>query len=414
MLAAAGPGVLVEVPGGGRTFIDAGELAPEAPGTVAPQGYTVRVRPGEAGEEVARGGLPVRTLIERAGVDPDSFGYLTVTRPDGTSAFLPASDFASAPPFEGGKPALVSVDVGSTRFFRPLTGSEDVNAEDNIATASGEALLLGLRDGNILQVRASATPRSAPAGTSVRFSAGAGGALPGERVSFHWSFGDGTTAEGAAVTHRFSGSGSYEVRATAVGSDESGGESGPIAVVVGKPPKAAQPGATLNAGKAKPPRKGGTGEGGREGRGGNGTEPSGAASPAEGTGVPSETGAGAPSEAGTGVPATPLPGLIPTAPPAEEPAPERSEAPTPPAAKAPQPAPSLPGGETVEGILVADALGPGVASAERGSAAAGGSESAAGASDDGGATVPAAALLVLALLTAGALLEWRGTRPRLR
>lgn len=438
--AAAGPGVQLSVPGGGQVFVAADELQPGAPGTIEPQPYTVRVRPGEAGEEVARGGLPVRALIERAGVDPGSIGYLTVVRPDGTTAYLPGSDFAEPSPFEGGKPALVSVDVASTRFFRPVFGGEDVNAEDNIATASGEALVVGLRQGNVLKVEASAKPSSAAAGKAVRFSASASGALAGEQVTFRWSFGDGASAAGATVSHTFSGSGTYRARAMAVGSAESGGESGPVNVVVGEPQQKSKSGSAgkKNGAKSKsgaggPSGKGGegSGKGSKAGSGnGAGTAPGGGA--ADGTSNGSSSGTGA--ETGTGLPAVREPSTVapstvtPTAPlplpqelaaPPQAPAPE--EPPPAPAQEEPrlqQPPATAPlAGETVEGLLVADSLGP-LSAAElaeaAGSAASQSAPSAAADATSGGASVSLAALIVVALLAGGVLLEWRAPRRRSR
>src|SRR5262249_35425686 len=162
--------------------------------------------------------------ISLAGVDPDGIGYLTVPRADGTTAYLPSSDFADPPPFPEG-PALVWVDVNSTHFFRPVLNSEEANAADNIASVGGEALQIGIHDGALLRVEGKASPASPDAKESVTFSASAERPLAGEKLSFRWSFGDGSSAEGATVRHAFQGTGTYQVTVAARGSMESGGES---------------------------------------------------------------------------------------------------------------------------------------------------------------------------------------------
>ena len=197
--------------------------------------YAVRARPGEAGESFTRLGVSLRRLVAESGADPEAIGYVVVPRPDGTDAYLPGADLAEPPPFEGGLPVLVSADSGCIRFLRPATGPEDANGEDNIASC-GASLTIGVRDGNLLTVRASASDPTPDAAETVSFEATAEGAKAGETIEgYRWSFGDGTSAEGAAVAHAFTAAGSYKVTVTASGSEESGGESAPLTIVVGNP-----------------------------------------------------------------------------------------------------------------------------------------------------------------------------------
>jgi PKD domain len=421
--AATGPGVLVTGPGVTKQFIEASELAATAPGgTNGALPYTLRANPGEAGELINRGGMPVREVITKSGADPDTPGYFTVPRPDGTTAYLPGADLSEPPPFPQG-PALISVDVNSTHFFRPVTADpNDVNAEDNIATPAGEALTIGLHDGNILTVQAVAAPTSIQSGQAVQFYGGSSGGKSGEVISYRWSFGDGGSAEGPSVSHTFSGSGTYAVRVTATGSAESGGESGPVEVVVGNPPTTPKPGAAPTKAKPKqkhkaddPSGKGGQGGGGSGSgsRGGSGSSHSGntGAEPGGGDGsaepAPNEVSGGS-----TPAPATPEP--EPTVPPEGEPPPPTEANSPAPAAKPAAAAPPRPSGELVEGTLVADLFEPAAAAAGSASSSSG-SDSAPGAIDHGGgASVPVAALIVLGLLASGLLFEWRRARPRLR
>ena len=211
--------MVVNLPGSGQQLVSAEAIRG---GSTSHGSYTLRARAGEAGQPETRPGMTVRAVIELAAGDPDASGFLTVPRADGSTAYLPLTDFSEPPPFPEG-PALIAVDQASIRFFRPLfepSNLNEVNAEDNIATTSGEALTIGIREGNLLTVQASASPSSADAGQVVRFGASASGAKEGESVSFRWSFGDGATAEGATVTHAFGGSGTYEARVTAVGSEK--------------------------------------------------------------------------------------------------------------------------------------------------------------------------------------------------
>jgi PKD repeat protein len=197
--------------------------------------YSVRAHPGEAGEAFTRTGVSVRQLITLAGIDPEAIGYVVVPRPDGTSAYLPGPDFATASPFEAGLPVLVSADSGCIRFLRPLTADPgDVNGEDNISSC-GSPLAIDVRDGNVLSVRTGPSSPTTKVGTPIRFSASAEGVEEGEEVTYEWHFGDGADATGQTASHAFTAPGSYKVTVAATGSMESGGESSPLTIVVGKP-----------------------------------------------------------------------------------------------------------------------------------------------------------------------------------
>ncbi len=412
--------VVFALPGGATKTIYEAELKAGAHTDT----YRVRAHPDEAGSEFTRTGLPVQTAL--AGQD---YGYLTIPRPNGTTAYLPGEWFEGEGAFEGGKPAIFSFEEGSTRFVRPLLANkpEDVNAEDNIATPSGEALTIGVHTGHVVEVTVTPSTTSTTAGSAVWFTASVVG---GGAFNFTWTFGDGSSAEGAEVSHSFSGSGTYLVRATATGTggDESGGESGPVSVVVGDPPSTETPGAstTPQAPKAKPTGSPGKG---REGRGGKGTKPAPGGGSKEGSQISGDSSAqrgDSPSgrtraSASTESPApsvaapSPEPSTVPPPTPAE-PAGRDSPEPSgccsgesPPAGS---PRPSQSAGELVEGRLVGDDLGPAtVAEAVGGSTEGEGSRSAPGAVGKGGFGMPVVALIVVALLAGGALFEWRRSRP---
>jgi PKD repeat protein len=451
--ATAGPAIVVEGPAGVRSEFD--EEAVAANRDVEPRNATLRANAGEAGERIGiPKGLSVLHLIELSGAEAEAVGYLTVPRSGGSVAYLAANDFVGAVPADG--PATVWVDQGCTHFFRPAVGSEP-NAEDSIVSC-GAPLAIGVRDGSLLSVSAAASTATATVSTAVEFTAGATGALPGERISFRWSFGDGASAEGARVTHPFAASGSYRVTVTATGNEESGGESAPVTLVVGNPPAGPGVGAGPEVEKGKKKRKphgtggkdangrgdgkggkgngAGTGDDGSGKGGGDGTGDGGAGGSEGGT-VASGAGREGAGESNAGSESSfaPVPFSIPEPPPSEvspfseAPFPASpaapSEAATSPAAATPTPAnPDAPSkgrggaapsvGQTVRGQLVADLFEAGSPEAgSGGSSADTAAESFASAPPSGGGSVPVVALLAAGLLAAGVLLEWR-RRPSRR
>jgi hypothetical protein len=420
--AAAATGVRIDGPGGAQGFVSEAELkaAAEAEPT---REYLLRATPGEAGTSTPRRGVPVRALIESAGIAFDPEGFVTVPRPNGTVAYLPTADFEEpSPVFEEGKPAVFSADSGSIRFLRPLIAAdpEDVNAEDNIATVGGESLDVGVRGGHVLEVTATATSTSLESGAAVTLTAAVTGGLPGEAISFSWSFGDGSFAAGTTVSHSFAGVGTYEVRVTATGNEESGGESRPLDLVVGNPPVTETPGATTTA-EPKKARKpdGAEGKEARQSgaRGGSGSPGAGAGGNGSGGGEGSGGEGGGTDRSAEEAEVTRPQGLaapsVEAAPPGPSPRPEdRPPGVAAEVAKAPaDPSTAAPAGELVEGRLVGDDLGPvDLDEALAGSAAGQGSPSAAGSAGGSGRTVPVAALIVVALFAGGALYEWRRGR----
>ena len=420
------------LPGGGTEAIPSTAL-PLTGGEVVNETCVLRGHPGEEPQPTTHGGLRVAKVLEEFGVG-NTFGYLTIPRPNGTVAYLPREYFFDPSPFEGCEFPTFSYD-GNTKFFRPpLAGDpNDVNAADFIATVSGEPLAVGVHDGRVVKVQATASTTSTTAGSPVRFEATVEG---GGAFDFAWTFGDGETATGGSVEHAFSGSGTYLVRVTATGTggDESGGESGPVEVIVGNPPTTEAPGATTTPQPTTATPTGAPGKA-REGRGGKGSKPapSGEGKPKRGRSSNDDSSAqrGAspadrPSSHSPEAPATPtsspppeLPATV--APPspvepsegdsAEPPGCCSAESPSEGSPRPTPPPPSAPAGELVEGRLVGDDLGPAtIAEAADGSAEGEGSRSAPGAIGKGGVGVPAIALIVVALLAGGALFEWRRSR----
>jgi hypothetical protein len=416
-------------PAGSLGTVDPAAMRLGAAGTVEGD-CGLRGRPGETPQQNGCHGLPVLTALQRLGVT--SFGFLTVPRSNGTTAYLPARDFEEPESvFEGGIPPIFFVDSAATRFYRPLLAGDgdDVNAEDNVATVSGEALTVGVHDGNVVMVQASASPTSTTIGSPVEFTASVAGGLPGESFSFDWTFGDGGSATGESVSHPFAGSGTYEVRVTAVGGEGSGGESSAVDVVVGNPPETASLGAAAPEEPQAQKPAGAPGKDG-EGRGGKGSKSTSGkpAAPKTRRGSHARTrstdshrtrpGSRSPSPSVTAQPEpsaspTPVPPSSPTeGAPASGAGGDRPGAAATRSPREPGTAPAAAAGETVEGVLVGDVLGPASLEDTTAKALGGqGSRSAPGALGEGGVGVPVGALIVVALLAGGALFEWRRSSP---
>ncbi|HVO53805.1 MAG TPA: PKD domain-containing protein [Solirubrobacterales bacterium] len=383
----------------------AGRLIHEDPAAIPARSYTLRAEPGEAGETIARGGLPIAALLELVEVDPRNFDYLTVPRADGTTAYLAASDFAPGAFPEG--PALVTVEPAATRFFRPVRDDSDVNAPDNIVTSGGEALQIGIHAGKLLEVEVLASTHSPDPGEAVSFSATNSVPLEGEQVGFEWRFGDGASGRAPTVSHSFAAPGTYEVHVTAIGSLESGGESAPVQIVVGDPPQRGKAGVGSDAG-AKPH--------GPNGRGGGAGDGSGQVAAGDGVGQRGGSGAGTPgggSGSSAGSPASSASASV-----AADSSPSGSNT----AADGVSAAEAAAGTEdvppqrsaaaerTVSGVLVADASAPtAMAGGERASVTSGQPSSASAPPSSGSAALPLGLLALAALLGAGALYEWRGS-----
>jgi hypothetical protein len=166
--------------------------------------------------------------------------------------------------------------------FRPVRNARDINVRDDV-DSGGLPLLIRVDDATSLAVQASASPTQVRTGKDVTFTARVLSAPPG--LTYHWEFGDGSSADGQTVTHSFDVALDKQVQVTVTGNCATfcqGLDS--VSVRVGNPrPGPNAPGATNpGSGTGNPLSPGagtGTGEGGAGGSGGgNGT---GAGSPAD-------------------------------------------------------------------------------------------------------------------------------------
>jgi len=195
---------------------------------VPPTPYTLRDPGGDQTVELS--GLSVAGLVRLAGGDPATVRELTVPRARAGFVRLSGADLADPSPFPEGPP-LVFVDGSSVRFFRPVRGPADSNAQDNLASQPGDGLQVTVLSGPPLAVQASADRPRARSAQPVTFSAAVQGG--GGELAYEWRFDDGTTGRGARIEHAFRGPGRYRVVVTAAGADGSGGTSEPVLVDVG-------------------------------------------------------------------------------------------------------------------------------------------------------------------------------------
>ncbi len=348
--------VTVVSPGGAQQTLALDAMAGQE--DVVERSYALRSATGEARQTVT--GFSIAALIDAAGADPFTFGYLEVQRPAGGAVLLTREQALGKDAFGDGAPVTYTTASG-TGFIRPNTGVDDLNASDSFEAPQGITLVL--RKGTPLRVEATASTRKTKPGKPVDFTATVEGAGAGERVQVSWYFDDGSSSGGASARHKFAKPGSYDVVVSATTVNDRTGSSAVVTIQVGEP-------------KAGPNRKGG------------GTnEDAGAPDHGAATGTGGGEGAGmGASSTGAGAPA-PTP------------------APAPPAPRAqPEPRPA-PGGDTVTGLLLSGEEVPVVEQPPAPAARTGKLDE--GGGEGGLPGVALGFLATTALLGAGALIEAR-------
>ena len=134
---------------------------------VGARAFTVRDRPGTVGRKVTVGGMSVRSVLARAGVNVSAISRVAMSRGDGSDLVLTRADLENGFP-EG--PALIADTGGSTRVFRPVRNLRDTNARDDFDSGGGP-LLIRVDDATALAVKASANPTAVRTGAEVTFTA---------------------------------------------------------------------------------------------------------------------------------------------------------------------------------------------------------------------------------------------------
>jgi PKD domain len=211
--------------------------------------YQTRVVPNTDPQSEPRPGraLSIRHLLGQLNppIAPGSVTFAAAPNRDGVPSTLTTNDLADptdpAFPFQAGlMPAIFIVgNNDAIGYFRPLRNADDTNGNDFWQTNSLGALELTVHTtGKVLTPTVHADRTKTTTGKRDTFTATFDQALA-TSITYTWSFGDGGTATtlDATATHVFKSSGSYFVVLTVQGADGSIGQSKPVQITVGKPPK---------------------------------------------------------------------------------------------------------------------------------------------------------------------------------
>jgi PKD domain-containing protein len=252
--------VTVAPAGGDPVTVSIAELEPS---------WDVRDRPYTVdGQQILVTGISIDRLLDRAGVDPFTFGDVTVNQ-----IVLTRDQMIDPEAFPEGRPVFW-VDAEGSHFLRP----------DGERAAGPFTIALAAR--GQLRVSATASRRRVETGERVIFTARVEGADGGVRV--RWTFDDGKAGSGLRVRHAYERPGTYKVVVGATSEANPAGASAIVRVRVGEPapapdregggkdPDAEAPDGGAATGSREPPRRRGD-EGLRATRQGRGDE----GSPAE-------------------------------------------------------------------------------------------------------------------------------------
>jgi hypothetical protein len=238
-------GVDIHVVGGGESVLSPGDLS-----SIETVNESISTR-STPGGQVSDGNFPVSCgieisdLLQAAGLSRSSANFLGVQQTDNDpsdAGFWEALDqgeiWSDSSRFVSGQVPVVWFNGDHAEYMRPLLAgdSQDTNIGSFVQSDDGSLLDLYVGSGTLLSVTDSASyPGSAKGndadrGKLVTFRAAVspGGTSP----TLTWDFGDGTQAQGATVTHRFSQPGGYLVSLQALSSDGSGGAAEPLTVNV--------------------------------------------------------------------------------------------------------------------------------------------------------------------------------------
>jgi hypothetical protein len=224
-------------------------------------------------------------------IDVDTIPAIEIDRPSGAPITISGEEMRNPSAFRDGPPVFYE-DNGATVFVMPGRGNGTGNRyRFNLAPVG-----ITVQSGASFEVGISASRTRIKAGQSIRFSASVSGQSEGERLTYTWSFGDGTTrtTSTARIDHTFRDDGDFPVVVEVSGASGSG-QTGVLITVgkSGKKPEKKPGGNEGNNGAGNPAGSGGTGGGtGGSGSGGSGF---GTGSGGDGSGAGSSP---APSSAG--------------------------------------------------------------------------------------------------------------------
>lgn len=202
--ASAAPGVIVKS-GERNPFVSSSQITDKA--DVASQSFQT------PGTGPTPDGLSFRRLLSMVGIDPDRVKSVSITGEDGSVLELPRNALREPPPFGPGPsvPPLVWVDGQVVRY---VLVSGPRNPAQELSSGGGDPLLIEVEGGESLKVEARADRTKIDAGQSVTFGASVAGS-DAQQAEITWDFGDGATATGSEVTHRYRKAGTYSAFTTA-------------------------------------------------------------------------------------------------------------------------------------------------------------------------------------------------------
>jgi len=234
--------------------------------------YKVRAAPGEE-EPVTVTGISLRALLRHATIDPASFGYAEIARPNGSAVLLTRYQVMEPAAFEEG-PAIVYPEGEQAGFLRPSAGPDDLNAADHFAAAS---VTVRLHERGLLDLNANSSHRKPSPRQAVTFEVTASGSAA-RGLRFEWHFDDGSSAEGSRVAHRFRRAGRYHVVVRAIRDGATVAASRAVLVEVGRLRRDAARGGAAGGSDRHGPAASGAGQGSSGGR--TGARATGSARPA--------------------------------------------------------------------------------------------------------------------------------------
>jgi hypothetical protein len=233
-LAAGAPTVTVTLGDGSQHVVTLDESFPQD----RPAGsFVCRIPGGQENQLPLPTGWSIRSIIAKAGADPDTTYSATIAGAGGPPVVLHTEDFADASEnhafVQGQGVPLVYVKSGNQPdFFRPERDTSDVNCPDQ-RFGIAENLDATLVTGAILRVTARADRTKVDPGQPVHFTSTIHGLHDGETVTYKWNFGDGRTSSVANPTHVFTTGGRiYTVNLTVTG-EGSGGSAPALKITVG-------------------------------------------------------------------------------------------------------------------------------------------------------------------------------------
>jgi hypothetical protein len=222
----------------------------EANKDVTDTNYPLRSTAQSPSDNPVSNAISVSGLLMVAGVNPADVNHLEIARLSGIWSMLTNADLVNPSAFQGGLKPIFWINGFQTEYTRPLRSPSDTNGNDQILASAGNALDVYIYSGPVLAVTANATPSHAAKNQSVTLTARATNAtsLDGS-LRYTWTFQDGSTAMGQAVTHGYATAGIWYPVVTVQGQNDSGGVSQPIPVTVGSVPKS---GSTSKSGGTNP------------------------------------------------------------------------------------------------------------------------------------------------------------------